>query len=104
MTEVICKCGYQGREIVIFETVRPMKELARMSYGGQYWEHVKWIKEERRTLNWACPECGAILVTQRGGLSYNRSELEDMFRRLRTNCYKNKRYLKLKAKAAAMIS
>ena len=88
--DIICKCGYEGNQIVQFQTETPSKQLMEYQYGG-YFNHVKWVKDGVKTLNWACPKCGKILVQQRGGLSYNQHEYEDMRRRLQRNNYTTER-------------
>ncbi len=94
--EVNCVCGYEGNQIVQFETHTPSRQLLEYSYNG-YWQHKQWIKNGTRTLNWACPVCGKILVRQRGGLSYNQHELEDMRKRLWHNNYEVYRLHKCKS-------
>ncbi len=79
--EVNCTCGYEGNQIVQFETRTPSRQLLEYSFGG-YWQHKEWVIQGVITLNWACPNCGKGLVQQRGGLSYNQPELKDMQRRL----------------------
>jgi uncharacterized Zn finger protein (UPF0148 family) len=89
--DVICKCGYQGTEFVEYETTKPTKQIVDNSWG--YRRVIKTIANEVRTLNWACPKCGKVLVQQRGGLSYNMHEYEDMKRRLWRNSWDNEKYL-----------
>jgi len=93
--KVVCKCGYEGNEIVQFETHTASRQVLRWS--GSYWTHVEWLHQRavpRPTLNWACPKCGKILVQQRGGLSYNQEELKDMERRLMRNSWANGKWLR----------
>jgi ssDNA-binding Zn-finger/Zn-ribbon topoisomerase 1 len=81
---IVCKCGYEGNQMVQFQTETPSKQL--MEWGCySYPDHIKWVRDGVKTLNWACPKCGRILVQQRGGLSYNQHEYEDMRRRLQHN-------------------
>ena len=91
--EVICKCGYRGDEMVQFETEIPSKALVRWS-GSSYFNHVEWLRKSSKTLNWACPKCGKILVRQLGGMSYNGEEQEAMCRRLWHNSALNDIYLR----------
>ena len=91
--EVICKCGYHGDEMVQFETETPSKALVRWN-GSSYFNHVEWIRASSKTLNWACPKCGKVLVRQLGGMSYNGAEQEAMRKRLWHNSRLNEEYLK----------
>lgn len=55
------------------------------TYG--YRRVIKTMTMGNKTLNWACPKCNRVLVQQRGGLSYDQHEQEDMRRRLQRNNY-----------------
>jgi len=88
MNRVICVCGYKGEQMIEFETTTPFKRLVEWKSGGSYYNFVSWVKQGTKTLNWACPQCGKILVQQRGGLSYNQPELAGMKHRLRHNSYR----------------
>ena len=90
---VVCKCGYQGDEMVQYETEVPSRALVRWS-GSSYFNHVEWIKSCSKTLIWACPKCGKTLVRQLGGRSYNGTEQEAMRKRLWHNSRLNETYLK----------
>jgi len=93
--EVVCTCGYKGNKIVQFETHVPSRQVLR--WTGSWWDSVEWRRQKSVsavTLNWACPECGKILVQQRGGLSYNQHELKDMELRLWRNSWANRRWLR----------
>jgi DNA-directed RNA polymerase subunit RPC12/RpoP len=83
--DVLCKCGYEGDQFVQYETETPLKQLVDYTYG--YRRAIKNLTETTVTLNWACPQCSRILVQQRGGLSYNQHELDDMRRRLMRHNY-----------------
>jgi PHP family Zn ribbon phosphoesterase len=83
--EVLCKCGYEGNEFVQYQTITPLKQLVDYTYG--YRRAIKNLTEPIKTLNWACPKCGKVLVQQRNGLSYNEEELEGMRRRLLQHSY-----------------
>ncbi len=91
--EVFCKCGYSGNQMVVYETKTPSRQLVEWQ-GYSYYNYVKDIKCGTKTLNWACPKCGGILVQQRGGLSYNQPELEDMRKRLWHNNFANGKWIK----------
>lgn len=93
MSDVFCKCGYEGNQVIQFETVVPEKRLVETHYYGLF-DYVKTVSAGSTTLNWACPKCGRLLVQQRGGLSYNHKELEVMFKRLRQNSRENERWFK----------
>ena len=88
---VICKCGYQGEEFVEYETNTPTRQY--IDYTRSY-KTVNKTTFGTKTLNWACPKCGKVLVQQRGGLSYDMHEIDEMKRRLWRNSWKNERWLK----------
>ncbi len=88
---VICKCGYQGEEFVEYETNTPTRQLIDYTRG---YKTVNKTTFGTKTLNWACPKCGKVLVQQRGGLSYDMHEYDEMKRRLWHNSWKNERWLK----------
>jgi hypothetical protein len=79
--------------MIEYETDIPTKQLKEWRYSN-YSEHVSWLNRGRKTLNWACPKCGRILVQQRGGLSYNQPELKNMIKRLQVNSWNNLKYLR----------
>lgn len=87
--DIVCKCGYQGNEVVEYETETPCKQVIDFTYG--YRRVIKTLTMGNKTLNWACPKCGKVLVQQRGGLSYDQHEQEDMRRRLQRNNYTTER-------------
>ena len=102
--EVVCKCGYEGNEIVQFETHTASRQV--LEWRGSYWDHVRWLHQRavpRPTLNWTCPKCGKILVQQRGGLSYDQKELKEMNLRLGRNSWANKRWLRERVKVHQAI-
>jgi uncharacterized Zn finger protein (UPF0148 family) len=90
--DVICKCGYDGNELVQYETQTPYKQVIDFDYG--YLRVTRTLAKENKTLNWACPKCGKVLVQQRGGLSYDQHELSEMRRRLQRNSWDNRKCLR----------
>jgi hypothetical protein len=93
MSEVFCRCGYEGNQLIEFQIETPNKRLVEDKYGG-YFDLVKELTSNVKTLNWACPQCNRILVQQRGGLTYRGNETEQMMKRLRQNSRDNERWYK----------
>jgi hypothetical protein len=95
--EVVCKCGYEGHQIVQFSNEKVHRQLWEDKYGGYF----TWIKDldnnHSTTLNWACPICGAILAQKRNFNNYTFKE-SDMRRRLQSNSWDNKRWLREREK------
>jgi hypothetical protein len=87
--DIVCKCGYEGDEMVEYETEAPCKQVIDFTRG--YRRVIKTLIMGNKTLNWACPKCGKVLVQQRGGLSYDMHEIKGMNRRLSHNSYAVKR-------------